>query len=259
MNKIKNFILLEKGKLKYKNKSSNHNHALFALYYFLADRINTEKSAKEFIKLLTEKEEFSEGEYIEIYKKGELVSIMLFYWQDIIVEEDNFETTKEKLIKIINQWKETTKKEPNEILIYEDHKGKINIKGYNKAPKECSEQQEEFARFYILKVTIINSDKEDFIKISHKIESCIQKLVSKTFGSIIDGAPYESHTIYGLRRQKSKTVKDLIKLFPNLTWNLETDNPSEGPDKVLAKWKKSNPGETFFDEKVESVEIYTQA
>ena len=263
MKKYKNFIKLEKINSRYGFRESNNGSNLGNLHTFLSCEFFSRVGAENWKRMILDDNcKSNAGNEISMLKNcGEVSVISQFV--DIYTDDDWFTTTKEGMVRIIDEWFDLVENQPAEIVIFEDKDGHITMKGYDKpTPAWTNHDRKILPRYFAIKLTTVqidtsmNDEWASFEELSLKrFNEKLKKYTGEAFLTDVItplGADEESKLldwIFVIRYDKEKTIQDIANQFPEFTW-IE--------DRGYFVWEKEETDQLFFDKKIEKVEIYTQ-
>ena len=256
-NKYNNFIKFKKVDSDYYTKESNgKDFKIENLCIFLVSELRTFVKAKEWKKIILDNNcKSNAGNRIFMVKNNENVSIITQF-NEIDLDEDWFTTTKNDIIRIIDKWFDLIKKQPAEIIIFEDESGKIMMEGHSKpTPSWIKKKEKSFPRFFVIKTTTRPASDEE-ISLEHSIINVLKNRLGKEIGevwfesiAIFPGIMFagQDDYIFGIRYNPKKTIQDIANQFTEFTWK-------KNDEKLV--WKKNETNRVFFDKKIKSAEIY---
>ena len=260
--KYSNFIKLENVGDGYSYRESNNRSSLGNLHIFLTFEIRNKKNATYWKNAILGFCSYPGENQIFVMEDEKNVSV-ISQFVDIYTDDDWFTTTKEGMVRIIDEWFDLVENQPAEIVIFEDKDGHITMKGYDKpTPAWTNHDRKILPRYFAIKLTTVqidtsmNDEWASFEELSLKrFNEKLKKDTGEVFlADVITplGADEESKLldwIFVIRYDKEKTIQDIANQFPEFTW-IE--------DRGYFVWEKEETDQLFFDKKIEKVEIYTQ-
>ena len=179
------------------------------------------------------------------------------YLDEIDLEEHNFIVTNEEFLEIIDKWQELKKKKYKEIVIFKGKSGRIILEGYDKPTPFWSKEELFVPKFFVIKIETIGHPKEG-VDLEYTMRNVLKNRLDKKIGEVwfetIRGtlglrSEPKCRYIFAIKYDKQKTILDIANQFPEFKWEKEFGG---------LVWNKDDTEQTFFDKKIEKVEIYTQ-
>ena len=269
----KEFIKLIKQDDVFKRRESSGSIPLETLQMFLLSDFYSLERWQNWIK--NTKEDSWSRNLTHISKVKNRIYIS-FLFAEIEPEEDIFETTEENFLEIIEQWDKLKRKGYKEIIIIREEDGRVKLSGSNTlSPKWIEKKVEYKPRWFVINVRAYGYDNIEEEEVyddprlailrgnDEQLGEFLLQFFNNKLRKLLGEIWFENNAfmpmsdqveyIYGAKCNDKISIKDIIGQLSEFSWKRKGDH-----DNSTAEWQQKDEEQPLLDERILSIEIYTQ-